>query len=548
MTPAARSREHAAATGTLTHRQIMVILSGLMLGMFLAALDQTIVATAMRVVADKLNGQTAQAWVTTAYLVTSTITVPLYGKLSDQFGRKQFYLFAISVFVLGSVLCGFAHSIYELAAYRAVQGIGAGGLMSLAFAIVGDIVPPRQRGRYQAYFTSVFAVSSVIGPVVGGFLAGQDTLLGIEGWRWIFYLNVPVGLAALFVVARNLSLPKRRSDHRIDFLGAALLTTGVVPLLLVAEKGHEWGWGSPLSLSMLAVGFIGLALFVPRENRMGEEAILPLRVFRNRVFTVAGTTSFLVGAVMFGGLTSVPLYLQIVRGKSPTEAGLMMVPFMVGIVVSSQASGRIMGRTGRYKIFPIIGTAVMSVAFLLFSTLKWDSPIWHAEAFMVVMGLGLGLTMQTLVISVQNALPPRDMGIATSSVTFFRSMGATFGVATALAILFGSVLGNIKERAVEAGLPPAALSRFSELSGLNDTSVIATLPANIQQVILQGFADSMHSVFVAVGFLLIPAFVLTFFIKEVPLRSMGGLAAAREAEGERSEVTGQRAEAATAVV
>ena len=550
MTPAARSREHAAATGTLTHRQIMVILSGLMLGMFLAALDQTIVSTAMRVIADKLNGQTAQAWVTTAYLVTSTVTTPLYGKLSDQYGRKPFFMFAIVVFIIGSMLCGTAHSIYQLAAYRALQGVGAGGLMSLVFAIIGDIVPPRQRGRYQAYFTSVFAVSSVLGPVLGGFFAGRGALLGIEGWRWIFYLNVPIGLAALAVVARNLSLPSRRSEHRIDFLGAALLTAGVVPLLLVAEKGREWGWGSPLTLSLLAVGFVGLGLFVPRQSRMGEEAILPLRVFRNRIFSVASTTSFLVGAAMFGGLTSVPLYLQIVRGKSPTEAGLLMVPFMVGIVVSSQTSGRIMGRTGRYKIFPIIGTALMSFAMLLFSTLRFDTPIWHAEVFMVVMGLGLGLSMQTLVISVQNALPPRDMGIATSSVTFFRSMGATFGVAIALAILFGSVLGNIKDRAVAAGLPPGLLSRFSHLSGLNDTSVIAKLPEQVQTVVLQGFSDSMHTVFLTVAFLLIPAFVLTFFIQEVPLRATGGLAAqqADEDQSREAQCAGDRAEAATAVV
>src|SRR3954471_16668378 len=380
--------------GGLTHRQILTVLSGLMLGMFLASLDQTIVSTAMRTIADHLNGQTQQAWVTTAYLVTSTVSTPLYGKLSDIYGRKPFYLFAISIFVIGSMLCGFAHSIYELAGYRALQGIGAGGLMSLAFAIVGDMVPPRERGRYQGYFMSVFATSSVLGPVLGGFFAGQETLLGIDGWRWIFYINVPIGLAALTVVARNLSLPSRRSDHRIDFLGAGLLTVGVVPLLLIAEKGREWGWGSPLTVSLITVGFVALALFIPREHRMGEEAILPLRVFRNRIFNVASTTSFLVGAVMFGGLTAVPLYLQIVRGKSPTAAGLLMVPFMLGIVVTSQASGRIMGHTGRYKIFPIIGTATMSVAMFLFSTLRYDSPIWHAELFMVLMGLGLGLTMQ----------------------------------------------------------------------------------------------------------------------------------------------------------
>ncbi|MCU1673225.1 MAG: multidrug resistance protein [Frankiales bacterium] len=549
MTPATaaarQGRKDAAATGTLTHRQIMIILSGLMLGMFLSALDQTIVSTAMRTIADKLNGQTAQAWVTTAYLVTSTVSTPLYGKLSDQYGRKPFFLFAIVVFVVGSVLCGLAQSIYELAAYRALQGIGAGGLMSLVFAIVGDIVPPRERGRYQAYFTSVFATSSVLGPVLGGFFAGQGTLGGIDGWRWIFYLNVPVGLAALVVVQRNLNLPSRRSEHRIDYLGAALLTTGVVPLLLVAEKGREWGWTSGLSLGLIAAALLGLGLFVPRQAKMGEEAILPLRVFRSRVFTVSSATSFLVGAAMFGGLTSLPLYLQIVRGKSPTIAGLMLVPLMVGIILSSQTSGRIMSRTGRYKIFPIIGTAVMTLSMLLFSTLEYDTPLWHAEVFMLVMGLGLGLSMQTLVISVQNALPPKDMGVATSSVTFFRSMGATFGVAIALAILFGSLVGNIKERAVAARLPDAVIARFSEVSGLNDTSIIATLPPAVQRVILQGFADSMHSVFLTVALLMIPAFVLTFFITEVPLRQTSGLAAEREAQ---QQAAGDRAEAGTAVV
>ena len=550
MTPAARSREQAALAGTLTHRQIMVILSGLMLGMFLSALDQTIVSTAMRTIADELNGQTAQAWVTTAYLVTSTVTTPLYGKLSDLYGRKPFILFSIVVFVLGSMLCGIAGSIYELAAYRALQGVGAGGLMSLAFAIIGDVVPPRQRARYQAYFTSVFATSSVLGPVLGGFFAGQDSIAGIDGWRWIFYINVPIGLVAFAVVVRNLNLPRRTSDRQIDFLGAALLTAGVVPFLLVAEKGREWGWGSGLTLGLLAVGVVSLLLFVPRQSRMGEDAILPLRVFRNRIFTISSITSFIVGAAMFGGLTSVPLYLQIVRGYSPTAAGLMLVPFMVGIILSSQTSGRIMSRTGRYKIFPIVGTALMAVAMLLFSTLEYDTPIWRAEATMVLMGAGLGLSMQTLVISVQNALPPKDMGIATSSVTFFRSMGATFGVATALAILFGSVVDNIKDRAAAAGLPSQVISRFSELSGLNDTTVISTLPEAVQTVVLQGFADSMQSVFLTVFFLLIPAFVLTFFIDEVPLRTMSGLAAAQQEAGgpATAQASGDRAEAGTAVV
>ncbi len=354
----------AAAPPALTHKQIMVVLSGLLLGMFLAALDQTIVSTAMRTIADELNGQTAQAWVTTAYLITSTISTPLYGKLSDSYGRKPFYLFAIVIFVVGSVLCGLAQSVYELAAYRAVQGLGAGGLMSLAFAIVGDLVPPRQRGRYQGWFMAVFGTSSVLGPVLGGAFAGQDSLLGVDGWRWIFYLNVPIGLLALAVVSRRLSLPRRTSTTRVDYLGAALLATTIVPVLLVAEKGREWGWGSGLTLGLSAVALLSLIGFVLRERAVGEAAILPLRVFRSSVFSLTSVTALLVGAGMFGGLVVLPLYLQIVRGSSPTEAGLQLIPLMVGIFATSTLAGLIMSRTGRYKLLPTFGTALMFAALL----------------------------------------------------------------------------------------------------------------------------------------------------------------------------------------
>ena len=504
---------------TLSHRQILVVLSGLLLGMFLAALDQTIVSTAMRTIADELNGQTAQAWVTTAYLITSTISTPLYGKLSDQYGRKPFYLAAIVVFIVGSVLCGMAGSIYELAAYRAVQGLGAGGLMSLAFAIVGDLVPPRERGRYQGWFMAVFATSSVLGPVLGGAFAGQDTLLGFDGWRWIFYLNVPIGLLALVVVSRVLTLPRRTSDARIDFLGAALLTSTIVPVLLVAEKGREWGWGSGLTLGLLAVGAVSLVLFVLRERAVGEAAILPLRVFRSGVFSITSVTALLVGAGMFGGLVVLPLYLQIVRGSTPTEAGLQLIPLMVGILVTSTLSGAVMSRTGRYKPLPVVGTALMFAALLLMSTLGVDTPIWQVMAYMVLMGAGLGLSMQTLVISVQNALPPKDMGVATSSVTFFRSLGGTLGAAASLAVLFGSLAGNITARAREAGLPQEVIDRFSSASALDDSSIIATLPDAVRQVVLQGFADSTSTVFLTVAFLLVPAFVLTLLVKEIPLRA-----------------------------
>ena len=534
----------AEAPPVLTHKQIMLVLSGLLLGMFLAALDQTIVSTAMRTIADELNGQTAQAWVTTAYLITSTISTPLYGKLSDQYGRKPFYLFAIVVFVVGSVLCGLAQSVYELAAYRAVQGLGAGGLMSLAFAIVGDLVPPRERGRYQGWFLAVFGASSVLGPVLGGSLAGQDTLLGVDGWRWIFYINVPIGLLALAVVSRRLTLPRRTSQARVDYLGAALLASTIVPVLLVAEKGRDWGWASALTLGLVGVTVVSLVGFVLREQKAGEAAILPLRVFRSGVFSLTSVTALLVGAGMFGGLVILPLYLQIVRGSSPTEAGLQLIPLMVGIFATSTLSGVVMKRTGRYKLLPVFGTALMFFALLLMSTLDVDTPIALAMLWMVVMGGGLGLSMQTLVISVQNALPPQDMGVATSSVTFFRSLGGTLGAAVSLAVLFGSLADNIQSRASAAGLPQAVVDRFASATALDDSTVIATLPDAVQQVVLQGFADSTSTVFLTVAFLLVPAFVLSLLVEEIPLRAQGGLAAAHADADTEEQLSATRTESA----
>jgi len=515
-----------APSGALTHRQILAILSGLMLGMFLASLDQTIVSTAMRTIADRLEGQTAQAWATTAYLVTSTVSTPLYGKLSDLYGRRPFYVFAIVVFVVGSVLCGQAGSIYELAAYRAVQGLGAGGLMSLAFAIIGDIVAPRERARYQAYIMSVFATSSVLGPVLGGFFAGHTTLLGTDGWRWIFYLNVPVGAAALVVVLRNLRLPATHRPGRIDYLGAALLTSSVVPLLVVAEKGREWGWGSGTTLGLVGLALVSLAVFLPWEQRQGDEAILPLRIFRRGVFPVVSGVALLVGAGMFGGLVMIPLYLQIVRGESPTAAGLLMIPFMAGMMGASMTTGRLMRRTGRYKVYPVVGTAIAAVAMLAFATIDAETPMPRVLAFMVVLGIGLGLSMQMLTIAAQNALPPRDMGLSTSSVTFFRAIGSTVGTAVALAVLFGTVLGNIRERLVEGGVPSAYLDQVKRTSALDDTAALfASLPDEVERMVLQGFADSMRTVFLVMACTLVPAFLGTLLVKEEPLREHSPLEA-----------------------
>src|SRR4051794_10145790 len=446
-----RVTEHSAGAPTkterssseFTHRQILTILGGLMLGMFLAALDQTIMATATRTIADDLKGFDLQAWATTAFLITSTISTPLYGKLSDIYGRRGFFLFAIAVFVAGSVLCGLSQSMYELAAFRAIQGIGAGGLMSMALAIIGDIVPPRERARYQGFFLAVFGTASVIGPLLGGFFAGQESIMGITGWRWIFYINVPIGIAAMIVVARVLHLPHTRTDHRIDWPGAVALIVGLVPLLTVAEQGRSWGWDSPRALGCYAIGLLGIVAFIFAERAYGDEALLPLRLFRNKTVAVGSISSTIIGMAMFGGLLTVPLYLQIVKGSSATLAGLQMIPFVVGIMAGSITAGQLIARTGRYRIFPIIGGVLMAGALGLFATIGADTPLWKTMLIMVLMGLGLGGNMQPMITAVQNAVSPREIGVATSSVTFFRSMGGTLGTAIFLSVLFNVLPGKI---------------------------------------------------------------------------------------------------------
>src|SRR4051812_45885425 len=432
------------ASGVFTHRQILTILGGLMLGMFLAALDQTVVSTAIRTIADDLNGYDLQAWATTSFLITSTISTPLYGKLSDLYGRRPFYLFAIGIFVVGSMLCGLSSSMYELAAFRAIQGIGAGGLMSLALAIIGDIVPPRERSRYQGFFMAVFGTSSVLGPVIGGFFAGQTSLLGITGWRWIFYINVPLGIAAFLVVMRVLHLPHQRRDHRIDWPGALALIICLVPLLIVAEQGRIWGWSSGRALLCYAIGAIGFVLFILAERAYRDDALLPLRLFKNRSFSIGSTSSIVLGAVMFGGILLLPQYLQVVHGSSPTVAGLQMIPLVAGIMVGAMGSGITISKTGKYKIFPLVGvvfivTALVSMSFVVDA----DTSVWALAPFMVLMGLGLGFNFQPVILAVQNAVRPNEMGVATSSVTFFRQMGGTIGVAASLSILFTTLPDKI---------------------------------------------------------------------------------------------------------
>jgi EmrB/QacA subfamily drug resistance transporter len=511
-----------ATDGALTHKQILTILTGLMLGMFLAALDQTIVATAIRTIGDDLHGLSAQAWVTTAFLITSTIATPLYGKLSDIYGRKPLFMIAITIFLVGSALCGLAQNMYMLAVFRAFQGIGAGGLFSLALAILGDLIAPRERARYQGYFLAVFATSSVLGPVIGGFFAGQQSILGIAGWRWIFYINVPIGLIALLVVNRTLRLHQERRSHRIDWLGATALIVGLVPLLIIAEQGRLWGWASPIAFACYLIGVAGIVSFVYVESRMGDDALIPLRLFRSRNFAVGSGQSIVIGVGLFGGIASIPLYLQIVKGASPTEAGLLILPMVAGIMAAAVISGQLTSRTGHYRIFPIIGSAFLVIAMLLLYTISAHTPLWQTDLYMVVFGAGLGLNMQSIILAMQNAVPVRDMGVATSSVTFFRQMGGALGTAVFLSILFSAAPSKIAERFQAAGVRPPTGS-----VDLNDTSNLKRLPSAVREPILAGFSDAMSVVFLVGACVLVIAFVLSIMMKEIPLRQMSGIEQAR---------------------
>jgi EmrB/QacA subfamily drug resistance transporter len=563
--------------GALSRRAIMWVFIGLMLGMFLAALDQMIVATAIRTIADDLHGLDLQAWATTAYLITSTISTPLYGKLSDIYGRKSFFLAAIVIFIIGSAACTFANSMYMLAAFRAFQGLGAGGLMSLALSIIGDVVPPRQRAKYQGYFLAVFGTASVLGPVLGGFLAGRSEILHIAGWRWVFLVNVPIAIIALITVAKVLNLPRRRArvKQRIDWWGALTITVCLVPLLIIAEQGEQWGWRSERAYLCYGIGIVGLVLFLVVERLMGDDALIPLRLFRNGVFSVVSAVGLIIGMGMFGGLAVIPQYLQIVKGASPTKAGLLVLPIVLGIMIGSILSGQITSRTGRYKIFPIFGIALMTAGLLLLNTINAQTALSTTDIWMGIFGLGLGLCMQTLILAVQNAVPARDMGVSTSSQVFFRQTGGTIGTAVFLSILFSVVGGKIAAaftRIVptvpfQAALhDPAVVHNPNNAIVLNllrsggagiggnaggvlqDSSFIQRLDPRLALPFQEGFADSMHPVFLTAAIVVAVGFVLIWFMKEVPLRTESGLQARLAEDGGGSDGAPPRTDGRHALV
>ncbi|MCC4909293.1 MDR family MFS transporter [Microbacterium sp. cx-59] len=493
----------------MTHRAILLVIFGLMAGMFLSALDQTIVGTSIRTIGDDLDGLSLQAWVTTAYLIVSTISTPIYGKLSDIFGRRPLFLFAIIVFIVGSVLASFSTDMVQLAAFRAVQGLGAGGLMSMPLAIMGDILAPRERAKYQGYFLAVFGISSVIGPLVGGVFAGTDQILFITGWRWVFLINVPIGIIALFIVLRFLHIPHHPRDSvRIDWWGATFVVVALVPLLLIAEQGREWGWTSPIAIACYVVGAGGVLAFILVERAMKTDALIPLALFRSPTFSMATVIGVLVGFGMFGAMLTLPLYLQLVLGATPTESGFQMLPMILGLMIASIASGQIIARTGRYRIFPILGTLFLSAGYLALTFLHADNSYWYLAGAMLLLGLGLGQLMQTLTIASQNAVGLRDMGVATSASTFFRQIGGTLGTAILLSLLFTLVPTNIQAsfsddetltEAIDAALDPSVADAPQNaaimqsiytpiVSGLQDAAAAASVDLS---------DDTQRSAFVA---------------------------------------------------
>ncbi|WP_405580977.1 DHA2 family efflux MFS transporter permease subunit [Streptomyces sp. NBC_01190] len=494
--------------GRQDRRAVRIAVGALALGLLLAALDQTIVSTALPTIVSELGGINHLSWVVTAYLLASTAATPLWGKLGDLYGRKRLFQTVIVIFLIGSALCGISQNLSELIAFRALQGLGGGGLIALSMAIVGDIVPPRDRGRYQGVFGAVFGASSVLGPLLGGVFTEQLS------WRWVFYVNLPIGVIALAVIAAVLHIPVRRTAHRIDYAGMAVIAAAATCLVLVTSLGGTTlAWGSAGIIGLAAAGVALVAAFVVIERR-AEEPVLAPRLFRNRTFVLCSAMSFIVGFAMFGALTFLPTFLQIVHGYSPTLSGVHIIPMVVGLLISSIGSGQIVSRTGHYKVFPVAGTAVTVVGLLLLHQLDEHTSTLVTSLFLLVFGLGLGLIMQVLVLAVQNSVGYQDLGSATSGTTFFRSIGASFGVSI-FGTIFASQLAD-KLRTALRGLPlPPGFNPSQPQANPNS---IARLPPGIKVPVLHAFSTSITTVFLWASPVAFAGFVLSLFLREQPLR------------------------------
>lgn len=506
---AALIAEGAPAEDRITGARLRWIMIALMLAMFLAAIDQTIVSVALPQIVSDLNGLSSLSWVVTAYLLASTASTPIWGKISDLYGRKIMLQIAISVFLAGSFLAGFSHSMEWLIVSRGIQGLGGGGIMVLAMASIADVIPPRERGRYTGLFTAVFAFSSVAGPLLGGFFVQS------LNWRWIFYINIPFGIVALFVISAVFNVPTERVKHKIDYLGAVLMVSGVSLLLLVVEwGGHKFEWGSTTILSMIAGSLMLLGGFVWREF-FATEPILPMSLFKNPIFTVASAISFLVGLAMFGAIIFMPVFLQIVQGVTPTQAGLKMIPMMAGMASASFVVGRLTSKLGRYKAFPIFGTFAAASAMLILSRIAVDTPYWYIALGLFILGLGMGSTMQVLMLAVQNSVHVREVGTAISGSTFFRSIGGTLGTA-----IFGAVMTSQLTKNIEAAIPGG--SNVDVATMTNAVSTIASLPAKLHDIVLVAYAGALSHIFIVAFPFMVAAFVLALFLKEVKLSPLVG--------------------------
>ncbi|MFE6910621.1 DHA2 family efflux MFS transporter permease subunit [Streptomyces erythrochromogenes] len=489
-------------------REVLVPIGALLLGLLIAALDQTIVSTALPTIVSDLGGMAHLSWVVTAYMLAATAATPLWGKLGDQYGRKRLFQYAIVLFLIGSALCGLAQDMPQLIGFRALQGLGGGGLIVLSMAIVGDIVPPRERGRYQGLFGGVFGATSVLGPLLGGLFV--DNL----SWRWVFYINLPIGLVALVVIAAALHIPARSAKHTIDYLGTFLIACVATCLVLVASLGATWGWGSARIIGVAVLGVVLLAAFLLVERRAAEP-VLPLKLFRIRTFSLCSAISFVVGFAMFGAMVYLPTFLQVVQGVSPTMSGVHMLPMVIGMLISSTASGQIVSRTGRWKVFPIAGTGVTAIGLLLLHQLQRTSSTWEMSVYFFVFGAGLGLVMQVLVLVVQNAVSYADLGVATSGATFFRSIGASFGVA-----IFGTVFTNQLDDKLAASLAGVTLPADAGIPQLEaDPRAISALPADLRPRVLDAYATAITDVFLYAVPVVLVAFVLACFLKEDKLRA-----------------------------